>query len=221
MWWSIVKYRDSLPWAVQKQLNWSRCCLGRGLWCVLDGGAHWCHLASTIEPSVCGGDAAFLSNYFDHLFGFFVTMHMLSWDLPSCWRHHTSSVTLSTWLPLILPWHKWRELGTLWVQVALSAFTADVLYTAAHCQCEYKIWCMRGFVWNVGIYFRLHRYLSYGLSLVFGSRPSDHYFRSVLVCLSVCLFVCLCRVFLSRLWSDFDQTRPYVICLGLVVSAGI
>jgi len=30
-----------------------------------------------------------------------------------------------------------------------------------------------------------------------GSRPSDHYFRSV--CLSVCLFVCLCRVFLSRL----------------------
>jgi len=26
------------------------------------------------------------------------------------------------------------------------------------------------------------------------------------VCLSVCLFVCLCRVFLSCLWSDFDQT---------------
>jgi len=51
----------------------------------------------------------------------------------------------------------------------------------------------------------------------FGSRPSDHYFRSVYwsVCLSICLFVCLCRVFLSRLWSDFDQTRTYVICLGL------
>jgi len=30
----------------------------------------------------------------------------------------------------------------------------------------------------------------------FGSRPSVHYFRSV--CLSVCLFVCSCRVFLSR-----------------------
>jgi len=29
------------------------------------------------------------------------------------------------------------------------------------------------------------------------------------------LFVCLCRVFLSRLWSDFDQTWTYVICLGL------
>ena len=38
-------------------------------------------------------------------------------------------------------------------------------------------------------------------SVLFGSRPSDHYFRSVcwFVCLSVCLFVCLCRVFLSRL----------------------
>ena len=56
-----------------------------------------------------------------------------------------------------------------------------------------------------------------------GSRPSDHYFRSVClsVCLFVCLFVCLCRVFLSRLWSDFDETRTYVICLGLVVSPRI
>ena len=32
------------------------------------GGAHWRHLANTSEPSVCGGDAAFLSNYLDHLF---------------------------------------------------------------------------------------------------------------------------------------------------------
>ena len=38
----------------------------------------------------------------------------------------------------------------------------------------------------------------------------------VTVGLSVCLFVC--AVFLSRLWSDFDQTTTYVICLGLVVS---
>jgi len=35
---------------------------------VLDGDAHWCHLANTVEPSMCGGDAVFLSNYFDHLF---------------------------------------------------------------------------------------------------------------------------------------------------------
>ena len=51
-----------------------------------------------------------------------------------------------------------------------------------------------------------------------GSWPSDHYFCSVcwFVCLPVCLFVCLCRVFLSHLWSDFDKTRTYVICLDLV-----
>jgi len=47
------------------------------------------------------------------------------------------------------------------------------------------------------------------LLLSFGSRPSDHYFRSV------CLSVCLCRVFLSRLRSDLDQTRTHVTCPGL------
>ena len=31
-------------------------------------GAYWRHLANTTEPSVCGDDAAFLSDYFDHLF---------------------------------------------------------------------------------------------------------------------------------------------------------
>jgi len=35
----------------------------------------------------------------------------------------------------------------------------------------------------------------------FGSRPSDHYFRSV--CWFVCLFVC--AEFFSAVWSDFDQ----------------
>jgi len=30
--------------------------------------AHWRHLANTIEPSLCGGDAVLTSNYFDHLF---------------------------------------------------------------------------------------------------------------------------------------------------------
>ena len=29
----IVKYRHFLPWAVQKRLNWSICCLGCGLGC--------------------------------------------------------------------------------------------------------------------------------------------------------------------------------------------
>jgi len=48
-----------------------------------------------------------------------------------------------------------------------------------------------------------------------GSLPSDHYFRSV------CLSVCLCRVFLSGLRSDLDQTRTHVTCPGLVVSPTI
>jgi len=30
-------------------------------------GAHWRNLANAIEPFMCGGDAAFLPNYFDHL----------------------------------------------------------------------------------------------------------------------------------------------------------
>jgi len=34
----------------------------------------------------------------------------------------------------------------------------------------------------------------------------------VSVGLSACLFV---QSFLSRLWSDFDQTSTYVMCLGL------
>jgi len=38
---------------------------------------------------------------------------------------------------------------------------------------------------------------------------------------SVCLSVCLCRVFLSRLRSDLDQTRTHVTCPCLVVSPRI
>jgi len=54
------------------------------------------------------------------------------------------------------------------------------------------------------------------LYLKIGSRPSDHYFRSV--CLYVCLFV---QSFFSRLPSDLDQTRTLVTCPGLVVSPRI
>jgi len=42
------------------------------------GGVHtsgWRHLMNTTEPSMCGGDAALLSNYFDHLFTG-VTIHL-------------------------------------------------------------------------------------------------------------------------------------------------
>jgi len=58
----FVKYRDSLPFAVQKQLIRSRCGLG-----VDSGGpkeacirwdAHWRHLANTTELFMFGGDVA-------------------------------------------------------------------------------------------------------------------------------------------------------------------
>ena len=35
---------------------------------VLDGGAHWRNLANTIQLSMCDGDSAFFSYYFDRLF---------------------------------------------------------------------------------------------------------------------------------------------------------
>jgi len=40
-------------------------------------GAHWRHLANTFELSMCGGDAAFLSNYFDHLILFDIVVVIL------------------------------------------------------------------------------------------------------------------------------------------------
>ena len=44
---------------------------------------------------------------------------------------------------------------------------------------------------------------------------------TIIFVVSVCLFVCLCRVFLSRLRSDLDQTRTHVTCSDLVVSRRI
>jgi len=45
---------------------------------------------------------------------------------------------------------------------------------------------------------------------------------TIIFVVSVCLFVCLfvCAAFFSSL-IDFDQTRSYVICLGLAVSPRI
>jgi len=68
--WPIV-YLDAFRWAIQNRLNRSRCRLDRGLgWthgsvCYL--GCSLRHLTNTTEPSVFDDDAAFLSNYFDHL----------------------------------------------------------------------------------------------------------------------------------------------------------
>ena len=54
----LYKYRETLPSSVQKRLNRSSPRKH-----VFDGGAHWRYLANTIEPSMCGSDVAFLSNY--------------------------------------------------------------------------------------------------------------------------------------------------------------
>jgi len=51
-------------WAVQKRLNRSTCRLRYGLGWDQERGAHWRHLANIIDPSMCGSDAAFSSNYF-------------------------------------------------------------------------------------------------------------------------------------------------------------
>jgi len=87
-WAPIVKYRDFLPSSAQKWLNRSICHLACGLewaeectssivfarWhqCALMGRHIWRHLSNTIEPSVCGGDAALCQTtmttcyYFDY-----------------------------------------------------------------------------------------------------------------------------------------------------------
>ena len=67
-----MKYGDSLL----KQLF--------GMWAwvsprkhVLDGDAHWRHMANMIEPSMCCGGLVvqpFMSNYFDHLFCYLCEM---------------------------------------------------------------------------------------------------------------------------------------------------
>jgi len=57
--------------AQKKELNRRRCRLGFGLgWSNAQGsillgwGAHWHHLAITIEPFMCGGDATCLTAYY-------------------------------------------------------------------------------------------------------------------------------------------------------------
>ena len=39
---------------------------------MLDGGAYWRNQTNTIESLMCGDDAAFLSNYFDHLLPLYI-----------------------------------------------------------------------------------------------------------------------------------------------------
>jgi len=73
---AYYKVYSLLPWAVQKRLNWSICCLG--LWTRVglrkhrfnhirqvapmcpEWMAHWRHVENTIQPSVCCSDAVLL-----------------------------------------------------------------------------------------------------------------------------------------------------------------
>ena len=90
-------------------------------------------------------------------------------------------------------------------------------------------WCCKGRLnrallqsWQLFLQLRSEQCLmlcGHGVSLLVHGQVTIIFVVSV--GLSVCLFVCLCRVLLSRLWSDFDQTRSYVICLDLVVSPRI
>jgi len=50
-----------------------------------------CTLANTIEPSMCGGDTAFLSNYFEHLLKF--CMEIVLCD--QCFSQHAIWLVLS------------------------------------------------------------------------------------------------------------------------------
>jgi len=83
---------NTLSGAVQKWLNQSICCLSCGLgWAKRSTGsvifarwrqwrAHWRHLANTIEPSICGGDACgLMSNYYDHLLLLWLHCSLQKW----------------------------------------------------------------------------------------------------------------------------------------------
>ena len=59
---------------------------------VFDASARWRHLANTIEPCMCGGDVAFLSNYFAHMLSVCLTLCFCSCNVgENCrlWRHTT------------------------------------------------------------------------------------------------------------------------------------
>ena len=70
--WPIVKYRDTAG-SCAKTAERIEMLFGMWTWIsprkhILDGGAvgaHWRHLENTSESSMWGGDAAFLSKYFD------------------------------------------------------------------------------------------------------------------------------------------------------------
>jgi len=83
--WDVISYVDS----------------GRSKEALLNGGAQWRHLANTAEPSMCGVDAAFMSNYFDPL----LLLHrqanlmvILRWTADSAvWTKYILTPVLAEW----------------------------------------------------------------------------------------------------------------------------
>ena len=123
----VVKYRDFLPWAVQKQLNRSICPLGCGLgwakgssvifarWrqCAHMGGHIWRHLPNTIEPSVCGGDAVLCQitlttcySTFCYLARRCTTTHVWTWTGRCSWYESIYAAQRSFWWPF----SRWDEI---------------------------------------------------------------------------------------------------------------
>ena len=68
---------------------------------MLNGNAHWRNLRNTIEPSMCGGDAAFLSNYSDNLLfllllGCIAALARCSLQLQTEWRDLSVCLSVTT-----------------------------------------------------------------------------------------------------------------------------
>ena len=93
--WPIAEYRYPLRWAVQN--GWTdqdAVCIvySGGARDVFHAGAHWRHLANTIELYMCGSDVAFLSNYFGHLLSVWLMLCFCWCNVgENCrlWRHAT------------------------------------------------------------------------------------------------------------------------------------
>ena len=111
-----VKYRDFLPWDVQKRLNRSICCLGLGRpkethvqSCSL-GGASVRYGGTLASPGkynwtvrlrwLCG----LMSNYFDHLFKLSSdSFHLISVSFYSACNAGIASAVLATAIPPVCP----------------------------------------------------------------------------------------------------------------------
>jgi len=107
----IVKYRDFLPWAVQKWLNWSICCLGCGLgW--TEGSTssivfnRWCqcaHMGGTLAPPGeydwtlrLQQQSGLMLNYFYHML--LLIIIFMIFTITSLAISRRENITTTSWL---------------------------------------------------------------------------------------------------------------------------